>query len=189
MKTKRLKTFAALAVALHDDHNGEVLLNEGSEVQEARIVSKLKRFTQGTPLTRAKDLEQDLGRGVVDVHFCHGDTRYMLLSEIATAVDWPIQTAAKWAEMEHEFALRDQRDADEERGDGLLGWDHMRDYVDLGVEGVIDDPEAKPDADGKRWSHTGDWLISHHRLQYLLMLVDLHHEQKPATMLRRIGGR
>lgn len=184
-KTKHLKRFAVKAVARHDNRNGERLLNCGPEEQVPHVLSNLQRFAKGTPLTRVKDLEMDVfGRAVVPVHFTHGETQYVLLSEVAEAVGWPIQKAAEWATQEAEFAVRDQRDADEERGDGLLGYECMRDFIDLGVDSFIDDPEAKPDGGGERWSHTGDWLISHRRLEYLLMLVDLHHE-RPA--LRRIG--
>lgn len=185
MKNKHAKKFAAKAVARHDNREGERLLNCGPQEQVDYVASKIQRFDKSTPLTRVKDMEENLdNRGAVPVHFMHGETRYLLLSEIAEAVDWPIQTAVKWATQEAEFALRDQREADEERGDGLLGYDCMRDYIDLGVDSFIDDPEAKPDGGGQRWSQTGDWLISHRRLEYLLMLVGLHHE-RPA--LRRIS--
>ena len=44
----------------------------------------------------------------------------------------------------------------------------MRDYVDLNVWFTAEDPEAKPDAGGRRWSSYGDWLISNDRLPLFL---------------------
>lgn len=72
------------------------------------------------------------------------------------------------ADLQHGFAVQDQRRADEERGDGLLGYEYMRDYVDLNLWFIADDPEAKPDAGGRRWSAYGDWLIANDRLPLLL---------------------
>lgn len=161
--------FAAMVVGRHDDHNGERLMNCGPEDQVPYVLSKLAHFEKTTPLIPVINTDIDLaGFGTAPAHFAYGDTRYMLLSEIAEALGWPIQKAVKWADNDYDMALRDQRDLDEQRGDGRLGYECLRDYLDLGVDALVDDPEAKPDAGGERWSHTGDWLISDDRLLWLL---------------------
>lgn len=167
--SKTLERFAAMVVARHDDRNGERLMNSGPEEQIPYVTEQLAAFAKTTPLVPVIGTDIDLaGFGTVPAHFMYGETRFMLLSEIAEELGWPIQKAVKWADSQYDYALRDQRRADEERGDGRLGYEYMRDYVDLGVDGLIDDPEANPDGGGQRWSNTGDWLISSGRLPWLL---------------------
>lgn len=76
--------------------------------------------------------------------------------------------AHSFAETMASFDLEDQRREDEERGDGRLGWRRMRDYIRLDIDLIVDDPEAKPDADGKLWSDYSDWLVSRDRLPALI---------------------
>lgn len=161
--------FAAMVVARHDDRDGERLMNTGPEDQVPYVASKLMHFAKTTPLVPVINTDISLaGFGVVPAHFAYGTTRYMLLSEITEALGWQIQKAVKWADNDYDMALRDQRDLDEQRGDGRLGYECLRDYLDLGVDALVDDPEANPDAGGQRWSHTGDWLVSDDRLPWLL---------------------
>lgn len=145
------------------------LVDEGPEEQAVRMVERLERFSKGIPLTPVHDRVIDLaGFGEVPAHFESAEDPYVLISEVAEQLGWPLHKAHEWAKREHGFAIRDQRDADEERGDGRLGWECMGGYVDLGLSLVLEDPEAKPDSNGRSWSFAGDWLISHDRLPLLL---------------------
>lgn len=158
--------FAAKVVAHHDEH----LCDEGPGEQTTRAVAALQRISDISTLAPITGIEVDLaGFGTAPLVYVTKDDEYLLLSDIAEALGWPLYKAHAWTEAQYQFAIRDQRDLDEERGDGRLGWECLLDYVDLGLMLVMDDPEAKPDAGGRRWSHAGDWLISKERLPALLM--------------------
>jgi hypothetical protein len=147
----------------------ENLCNDGPVEQAARALRALHRIHAVAPLSPVANTFIDLaGFGEAPVHFASGDDLYLLLSETADALGWPGHKAHAWAELQHSYAVADQRRIDEERGDGRLGWECMRDYIDLDLDLVVDDPEAKPDAGGGRWSHSGDWLICNNRLPLLL---------------------
>lgn len=162
--------FAAKVAQHHDERPSTYLLEEGPEEQAKRVAERLAKFDAKVPLIPVADTVIDLaGFGEARIHFTSAEDNYLLLSEVADALGWPLQAAVKWADLQYDFALRDQRRLDEERGDGRLGYECMRDYVDLGIWAIVDDPAAKPDAGGKRYSHTGEWLISHDRLPALLM--------------------
>jgi hypothetical protein len=157
--------FAAAVVARHDDH----LCNEGPDEQAERVVKAMDRLHRIAPLAPAINTDIDLaGFGKVPALYTSANDTYMLLSDITDQLGWFQPKAHKWADREHGFAVEDQRRADEERGDGRLGWGYMHDYIDLGLDLVVDDPEAKPDRGGRSWSTSGDWLISHDRLPLLL---------------------
>jgi hypothetical protein len=164
--TVTFERFAAQVIARHDGH----LAEEGPEEQTARVAKHLAHFAGTTPLTPVTGGMVDLaGFGSAAVHFRSEWDEYLLLSEAAEALGWPIQQAVAWAEREHADALRDQRELDEERGDGLLGYACLRNFVDLHVWATVDDPEARPDAGGRRWSHSGDWLVAKDRIPSLLL--------------------
>lgn len=161
--------FAKLRVKRDDNR----LFNYDGDEQVERMVAALRRIDQVAPLIPLTDVDIDLaGFGAVPAIFTatHGNRRveYMLLSHIADELGWFMPRAHKWAELQAGFAVEDQRTDDEERGDGRLGWDRMRDYVRLDLDLIIDDPEAKPDAGGEQWSDYSDWLISRDRLPALL---------------------
>jgi hypothetical protein len=146
------------------------LMDEGPDEQATRVVARLTHFTKSTPLIPVIGTEIDLaGFGRTPLHFKSEWDEYLLLSEAAESLGWPIHKAVAWAEREHADALRDQREMDEERGDHLLGYECMRNYVDLRIYAIVDDPEAKPDADGKRWSFSGDWLVARDRVFAMLL--------------------
>ncbi|MFC4054651.1 hypothetical protein ACFOY4_33595 [Actinomadura syzygii] len=150
--------------------NEDRLFNDGPDVQIARAVEQLERFHRTTPLAPVHETAIDLaGFGTAPVHFAAGDERYLLLSEVAEALGVPVWRACEWARREWLWAVEEQREADEERGDGRLGWDLLRDYCDLRLDFIADDPEAKPDADGRRWSSYGNWLISADRLPLFIL--------------------
>ncbi|MGH3381351.1 MAG: hypothetical protein ACRDP6_42130 [Actinoallomurus sp.] len=150
------------------DRNADNLLNSGPDEQIERAVEQLHKFAKTTPIAPITNTVIDLaGFGEAAVHFSQlgvEPEQYLLLSEVAEALGVPPWKACAWARQEHQWAIEDQRHDDEQRGDGRLGWDRLRDHVDLGFEFLADDPEAKPDADGRRWSDYGDWLISRSRL-------------------------
>lgn len=158
--------FAATIVARNDDH----LLDDGPEEQTARAVEALERFAVRTPLRPAEPGHMiDLaGFGAAPVHFYGPEDQYLLLSEVAEALGVPIWEACDWADKENLDAIQAQRGIDEDRGDGLLGWNCLRGYCDLKLWFVVhhadDYPHCKPDANGKKWDFYGDWLISHDRL-------------------------
>ncbi|WP_062207929.1 hypothetical protein [Streptomyces sp. NBRC 109706] len=159
--------FAGLVVARQADH----LLDEGPVQQTITVARRIARFAKNTPLTPTSGKVRDLaGFGEAPVHYRHDDTDYLLLSEIAEALGWPLPRAHTWADSDHAWAVREQRRTDEERGDGQLGHDLLRGLVDLGLALILDDPEARPDAGGRRWSLGGDWLVADHRLPALLLV-------------------
>jgi hypothetical protein len=163
-----MNVYDQFAMRVAEGHDA-YLLDAGPEDQGPHAAGLLARFHRNTPLTLVTGTVIDLASfGEAPVHFRSADTEYLLLSEIAAPLDWPLYKAHTWAELQHSHALADQRREDEERGDGRLGWYYMRDYVDLGFFMTMPDPEAKPDAGGQRWSHAGDWLISRGRLPWLL---------------------
>ncbi|WP_067967462.1 hypothetical protein [Nocardiopsis trehalosi] len=167
MKPSLHTPFANALVAKHDG----LLCDDGPEEQAARVVAALERVSAVTPFApMAEHLAVDLaGFGEVPIVYVTEDEDYLLLSDAADALGWPLHKAHAWARHMHDYAIRDQREADEARGDGRIGWDRLLDYVDLGLNLIEDDPGAKPDAGGRRWAHAGDWLISKDRVPHLLV--------------------
>lgn len=166
MSTLDFVSFATSLVARHDDN----LCNDGPEAQIADAVAALEKFSAHFPLTPADEGHMiDLaGFGEAPVHFLSGEDSYLLLSEVAVALGVPLWEAYEWARNERLSAVDDQRRKDEERGDGLLGWEFMGDYCDLNLDLVVhhapDYPGCEPDAAGNKWDFSGDFLISHDRL-------------------------
>jgi hypothetical protein len=159
--------FAKTIVARHEEH----LCDYGPDEQIARAVEALEKFAVHTPLRPADPGHMiDLaGFGSAPVHFYGPQDKYLLISEVGAALGMPIWETTRWARQQHLYAVEDQREADEERGDGRLGYECMRDYLDLRLWAVAENPEAKPDAGGRRHSDYGDWLISHDRLMLLIL--------------------
>lgn len=164
--SSHFESFVAEIVARNDDN----LLDYGPEEQVATAVKALERFAVQTPLRAAEPGHMiDLaGFGEAPVHFYGPEDRYLLLSEVATALGMPVWEACDWADQEHLEAIQAQREIDEERGDGRLGWQCLRGYCDLKFSFIAhhadDYPHCKPDAKGQKWDFYGDWLISHDRL-------------------------
>ncbi|MEV4245244.1 hypothetical protein AB0J63_17740 [Streptosporangium canum] len=175
--------------------NEEYLLDEGPDEQVARAVQRLEHFAKTTPLTAVQGMVIDLaGFGEAPIHFTSRDNKYLLLSEVAAQLGMPVWQADDWARLQYGYAVKDQRDHDEERGDGRLGYECMRDYLDLNFYFVQDNPEAKPDAGGHRWSTYSDWLISNDRLPLLLCCSPWGKEYMDNTMdafahgMRKVWG-
>ncbi|TDC47654.1 hypothetical protein E1281_25985 [Actinomadura sp. KC345] len=161
------------------------LMDEGPREQAARITERLTALHDREPLypvTLQKVTADLFGFGRAQVHFVtqdgdddgRPDAQYFLLSELAEPLGIPLHKAHEWAQREDVDALRAQRERDEERG--FLGWDFMNDVIDLGVWLTVPDPEARPDADGKRWSTAGEWLVSDRRLLSLMTASPWSHE-------------
>lgn len=162
-------TLAAFAVRVAEKHD-PLLVDYGPDEQADRATEALTRFTTTTPLAPVADTVIDLaGFGKAPVHFTSGEHQYVLLSEVAEQLGMPLHKAHKWAETEQGWFVRDQREEDERRGDGCLGYTLMRYLVDLDLCLSQDDPEARPDGGGKRWSTAGDWLVAQDRLPSLLL--------------------
>jgi hypothetical protein len=169
------RTFALKVTYGHGLSDSVTLMDEGPEEQAERVAKSLTKFHATTPLFPIHDRTINLfGFGQAPVHFvAYGDDgnateEYLLLSEVAEALGIPLHKADKWARQDQADALSSQRERDEERGQ--LGWECLRDLVDLQLWITVDDPEANPDAGGKRWSHAGDWLISHDRLMAFMTI-------------------
>ncbi len=164
------KRFAAMVVARHDDRGGETLLDHGPEEQVATVVERLLHFAKTTPLIPVIGTDADIaGFGKAPLYFKSEWDEYVLLSQTSESIGWSIQKAYAWADRDYDQAVREQRHLDERRSDHLLGYECMRGVVDLGISAVIDDPEARPDASGHRWSFSGDWLVAKDRLPSLLL--------------------
>lgn len=165
------ETFKSFVEPLAVEGNGQRLFNDGPETQIARAIEALEKFHKTTPLRRVTDTWIDLaGFGEAPVHFDGEGDRYLLLSEVADQLGVPIWKACDWADQEHQWAIRDQRHLDEERGDGRIGFDCLRNFIDLRLDFIQDNPEAKPDANGQRWSDYGDWLVSDDRLPSFILV-------------------
>jgi len=172
------------------------LLDYGPDEQAARALAALTHFDAHHPLEVANpDTVIDLaGFGKAPLHYTHGDDRYLLLSEVAEQLGLNFGRAMLWAQQQHDFGVCDQRRKDEERGDGLLGWEHMTSYIDLGMSLIVDDPQARPDVSGRRWSCGSDWLISTDRLPALILVSPWSQEFMDNTLpafghaMRKIHG-
>lgn len=168
--TDNFRRFATSLIEAHDNRPGTDLLDYGPEEQVDRVIERLTKFDARVPLIPVTSTIVQLGGfGAGRVRFTSTADNYLLLSDVTDAIGWPLQRAIEWAEEDYDQALREQRMLDEQREDGLLGWECMRGVVDLHISTVIDDPTAKPDAGGRCWSLGGDWLISHDRVPSLLM--------------------
>lgn len=158
--------FAAEIVARNDDN----LCDYGPEEQTARAVKALEKFAAHTGIMLATEGHMiDLaGFGSAPVHFENENNRYLLLSEVATALGMPVWEACKWASKEQLHAIRDQREHDEERGEGRLGWELLDDYCDLNLWLVTEIPGTTKDGRPLH-SDFSDWLISHDRLMLFIL--------------------
>lgn len=158
-------TFAAMVAQRHDEH----FLDYGLDEQAEHVAKAMRRLNGFSPLTPVIGTDIDLaGFAKVPARYASTTDVYLLLSDISEQLGWFQPRAYDWADKGSAWATQDQRRIDEERGDGRLGWECMRDYIDLGLNLCVDDPEAKPDAGGHRWSVSGDWLISTDRIPDLL---------------------
>lgn len=160
--------FAERIVAKHDDR----LINDGPEEQTARAIAALERIGAVTTFgpTHAGGIVDLAGFGEAPIVYITKDEDYVLLSDVAEALGWPLYKAHEWAQQENAWAIQDQRDKDEERGDGRLGWECLTDYIDLRLDLFEPDPEH-PDRDAhgsRRIKSAGDWLVSKDRLPALL---------------------
>jgi hypothetical protein len=174
--------FAERLVAKNDDR----LFNYGPDEQAAMVLRAMDRLNRISALTPVDDTDVDLaGFGTAPMLYRAAGAEpveYLLLSDVAEALGWFMPRAHKFAELMSGFDLEDQRREDEERGDGRLGWNRMRDYIRLDIDLIVDDPEAKPDGNGKRWSDYSDWLVSRDRLPALLSASPWSKEFMDNTM-------
>jgi len=166
-----INTFALTVAYGHDRSEVYTLMDEGPDEQAERVVTRLLRLHEHRPLWPIHDPTHMInlwGFGGVQVHYVvfgddgNAEYRYVLLSELAEALGVHPAKADRWLQMELNQSLQAQREKDEERGE--LGWECVFDVVDLGLSLIADDPEAKPDAGGLRWSHASDALVEADRL-------------------------
>lgn len=160
------------------------LFNYGPEEQIAAGVEALNHFAKTTPLRPAIGTYIDLaGFGQADVVYASDTDEYLVLSDVAAQLGMPIWKACDWAHQDHLWAIKDQRDVDEERADGRLGYECLRSLVDLRLDFIEHDvPDAKPDANGQRWEQFGEWLIARDRLPAFILASPWAKEYLDNTM-------
>src|SRR5262245_48358984 len=123
------------------DRHDEQLLDYGPEEQAVTARETLERFHRTTPLMPVIGAVVDLpGFGEVQLRYDSTvtDDRYFLASDLAEALGWPLGRLHSQLELQCGYAVHDQRRKDEDRGDGRLGYDLLRGYLDLGLSLVID---------------------------------------------------
>ena len=153
------------------------LVDYSEEEQLTLVAERTRRIMVNTPLWPVCDKKVDIaGFGTADVVLKGKEDEYIVLSPAAATLGMSHQRARAWAEQEIIEAIRDQREMDEENEDGHIGYECLRGCFDLGLSTIVDDPEAKPDADGRRWSLTGEFLISTDRLIPLILESDWREE-------------
>jgi hypothetical protein len=171
--------FESVAYAIVKKHE-DALFNYGFEEQIDLAVEQLQNFHKLTPLVPVSGKVIDLaGFGEAPIHFesAEHDKRYLLVTQVGAALGVEPWKACAWSRREWEWAVLEQRSADEERGDGRIGYEGMRDHLDLRVDFIAEGvPDAKPDANGQRWENYGEWLISDDRLLAFLMDSPWGHE-------------
>jgi hypothetical protein len=158
------EAFAELTVTPHLDN----LMEYGEEEQVENIVQALTKFHRTTPVWPELEPINLFGFGTTRTYFRRQEdgVSYFSVVETGKALGMTPWDACAWAEREYGYALKAQREADEERGS--LGYKHVRDYLNLNVWFIADDSLANPDAGGRRWSDYGDWLVSADRLMWFI---------------------
>lgn len=152
-----------------DQRTGWKWMETGPEDQARLAVEAVSRVHRAKPLFPASGTSIDLaGFGTTERIFSSAEGGYVSGLATADALGWLPYKFHAWATKQREWALMEQRKDDEERADGRLGWHHMTDYISLDMWAIMDDPEAKPDAGGGRYSEVGEWLIAERRLPWLL---------------------
>lgn len=161
--------FVSFATALVDRNAGR-LMEYGPEEQVERVLAAMKRFHSFTGIRPAHPGHMiDLaGFGEAPVHFEADDKRYLLVTEVGTALGMPVWESCEWARKEQQWVYQEQRELDEERGDGLLGWECLNDYCDLGLWCAAQKP-PNPETGKVHHADYGEWLISHDRLMLLIL--------------------
>jgi len=163
-----MSQFTAFARSIVD-RNIDHLLDFDETEQVSLAVDRLERFHTNTPLMPVSGLVVNMaGFGRAPVHWRSSNDWYMLLSEVAEQVSLPLWDACEWARRQWLFDLEDQRIQDEQ--DGVLGYECMRDYLDLGVSFCDFDPLLPPTSHNPRQlSDYGEWLISRRALMPFLL--------------------
>lgn len=164
----QFQTFAERVVADYDEN----LLDYGPEEQVERVVAALTKFDARRPLRPYVETANAFGFGTTQTCFITGEGEasdiYMRLLPLASALGIRPGVADKLAEQRYLWNVRDQREEDEKTG--ILGWECLNDWVNLDLNLVIDDPEEKPDAGGRRYAWVSDWLVSVDRIPELVLL-------------------
>ena len=162
--------FALFATALVGRHEAN-LMDYGPEEQAKRVLAALERFHSFAGIRPAAPGHMiDLaGFGEAPVHFESDEKRYLLVTEVGTALGMPVWESCEWARKQHQWDIEEQRRQDEERGDGRLGWECLDDYCDLGLWCATTKP-PRPGTGKVRHTDYGEWLVSHDRL--LLFIAD-----------------
>lgn len=163
----QFRAFAEQLVAEHDEH----LLDYGPEEQTDKVVATLEKLNSRAPLRPHRETVNAFGFGTAQTCFATGDGGpheiYLRFLPLADAIGFTPDKAQKLAEMRRSWQVQDQRTRDEETG--VLGWDLMNDWVDLGMSLLIDSPDAKPDSAGRRWTYASEWLVTLDRLPDLVL--------------------
>lgn len=162
----QFRAFAEQVVAENDDF----LLDYSPGEQVDRAVAALEKLNARRPLRPLVREVNAFGFGTALTCFVTGDAEpdetYLRLTPMARAIGIEPAKTAKIAEDRIGWAIRDQRENDEKSG--VLGWECLNDWIDLNLSLVLDDPDAKPDAGGHRWSYGSEWLMTLDRLMDLV---------------------
>ncbi len=166
MSTPALVSFAT---ALVERHAGR-LMDYGPEEQIKNVLAALERFHSFTGIRPVEPGHMiDLaGFGEAPVHFESDDKRYLLVTEVGTALGMPVWESCAWARKQYAWDVEEQRTRDEERGDGRLGWECLDDYCDLRLWCAAEKPPS-PETGKVHHADYGEWLISHDRLMLLIL--------------------
>jgi hypothetical protein len=165
-----IRAFARTVVTDLEEH----LCDEGPDEQEQRVIKALEKFNAHTPIQPYVEPINAFGFAHTLCVFASDPSKptgvYLRLLPLAEQLGITPGKAQSWAKDEYNQSLQAQRENDEERGDGRIGWECLRSVVDLGLFLVMDDEEANPDQSGRRWSFASEWLISLDRLMSLILI-------------------
>lgn len=161
------RAFAEQVVNAHDEH----LLDYGPDEQVHLVITALENLNTRAPLRPHCETVNAFGFGTAPTCFATGAGGpreiYLQFLPLAEAIGFTPEKAQKLAQTRRSWQVQDQRTRDEETG--VLGWDLMNDWVDLGMSLIIDSPDANPDTTGRRWTYASEWLVTLDRLPDLVL--------------------
>lgn len=150
-----------------DGYGPSNFLDFGAEEQRGHALRAMLRFDERVGLRPHVESLNLFGFAEGETCFATADDMFFRLVPVARQLGMTERQAHEWAREEWRDAVVDQRLRDEKRG--TLGWECLNQHVDLDLHLVVDDETAQPDANGRRWSFGGEWLISVDRIPSLLL--------------------
>jgi len=161
------------------------LVDAPFNVQVGGLLQRLERIHCRSPLTVPTGTHLDLnGFGSVLVRVQAADDSFVLASDVAEALGWTALEAWKWARDEYRNDVERQRRADEDRDDGLLGWEHVSTLYDTGLILEAPDDGTLSGPAGALLRRHGDFLIAGSRVPNLSLA-----SPRGSDYFRRLHGR